>query len=548
MSTANKIDNSRLSPNTVRINGADAIEHIRAWLLDAGYAESATRALTRGTPQDQDAAQKASELPEVQLLLAGSPLPAAQAKALFTVDDLKEWVAAGLLAKTRKEVLPLVRIMPFRGLLVVSDCEHAAQARSHPDLVMGLTGSSSRLADFIIPADSQCTLDMGTGAGITAMLAARHSKQVVATDVNPRALEFARFNAALNEIDNIEFIEGDMFGAVEGRTFDLILSKPLFPVSPAKGCRYSENPSGDESIRHFAQTAPSYLNNGGYAQIVHNWVQRNGDDWPDRVSGWLKTSGCDAWVVRGMSSSPADYGRKWLEGYDTANVEKLLGAWIADCEKQGIASIDGGLITMRRSEAQQNWVRVDSELPRIFPDAGVHVARCFGLQDFLNRVPGSDLLNEILYLSPSVELTQTCKSTMKGMKLQRCEITMTRGIAYSMTLDPAIARVVTSCNGRLQLGQLMQAVAMEDGEELEVVVAHYLGAIRRLVMLGFLWPARRGTLGTVSALEESKPGQAEPEAGPDDAKVDSSATAKEAMPNEKVAKAGNSKGKTASRN
>ena len=47
-------------------------------------------------------------------------------------------------------------------------------------------------------------LDVGTGSGIHALRAAAHADHVVATDVNPRALEFTRLNAALNGLTNIE--------------------------------------------------------------------------------------------------------------------------------------------------------------------------------------------------------------------------------------------------------------------------------------------------------------------------------------------------------
>src|SRR5690606_41290855 len=41
-------------------------------------------------------------------------------------------------------------------------------------------------------------LDLGTGCGIQALHAARHSRAVVATDISRRALGFAAFNAALD--------------------------------------------------------------------------------------------------------------------------------------------------------------------------------------------------------------------------------------------------------------------------------------------------------------------------------------------------------------
>ena len=73
---------------------------------------------------------------------------------------------------------------------------------------------------------------IGPGCGIQALLAAKHSERVVATDVNPRALAFAAFNAALNGIDKIEFRLGDGFAPVEGESFDLIVSNPPYVISP----------------------------------------------------------------------------------------------------------------------------------------------------------------------------------------------------------------------------------------------------------------------------------------------------------------------------
>jgi len=189
------------------------------------------------------------------------PLDLAEAQVLFAPEDIQIWIDAGLLSRVDGRVEPLVQIVPFRKLFLVSDRDWAVNVRSRPDVVMGLTSSTCWLAEFTIRRDSECTLDLGTGTGVLAMLAARHSERVVATDINPRALEFARFNAALNGIDNIEFLEGDMFEAVEGRTFDLILSNPPFTVSPASSCLYRDNPlDGDEFVERIIRTAPSFLN------------------------------------------------------------------------------------------------------------------------------------------------------------------------------------------------------------------------------------------------------------------------------------------------
>ena len=80
--------------------------------------------------------------------------------------------------------------------------------------------------DEVRPSDR--VLDMGTGSGIIAILAAQRSSDVVAVDINPKAVEAARANAVGNGVaDRINFGVSDVFDAVEG-TFDLIVFDPPF--------------------------------------------------------------------------------------------------------------------------------------------------------------------------------------------------------------------------------------------------------------------------------------------------------------------------------
>ncbi|WP_040918493.1 methyltransferase [Saccharomonospora glauca] len=71
-------------------------------------------------------------------------------------------------------------------------------------------------------------LDMGTGSGVNAVLAAAKAETVLAVDINPKALEAARDNARRNGVaDRIEVRHSDVFSHVEGR-FDLIVFDPPF--------------------------------------------------------------------------------------------------------------------------------------------------------------------------------------------------------------------------------------------------------------------------------------------------------------------------------
>ena len=71
-------------------------------------------------------------------------------------------------------------------------------------------------------------LDMGTGTGIQAILAASISKYVIAVDVNPFAVTCAKLNVKLNKLSsNIQVIESDLFESVEGK-FDVVIFDPPF--------------------------------------------------------------------------------------------------------------------------------------------------------------------------------------------------------------------------------------------------------------------------------------------------------------------------------
>ena len=124
-------------------------------------------------------------------------------------------------------------------------------------------GSFHRLIrDEVRPSDR--VLDMGTGSGIGALLAASRSSDVVAVDINPKAVAAAAANAVRNGVaDRIRFLESDVFAAVDGR-FDVILFDPPFRWFKARDLL--ELGTADENYRAlttFMTNAVSYLRPGG---------------------------------------------------------------------------------------------------------------------------------------------------------------------------------------------------------------------------------------------------------------------------------------------
>ena len=111
-------------------------------------------------------------------------------------------------------------------------------------------------------------LDMGTGSGIGAVFAARRGYRVTAVDVNPHAVRCARINALLNGLEErIEVREGDLFSAVAGERFDLVLFNPPF----FRGAPRDELDAAWRShdvIERFAAGLPAALAPGGRALLL----------------------------------------------------------------------------------------------------------------------------------------------------------------------------------------------------------------------------------------------------------------------------------------
>src|SRR5262249_52333375 len=112
----------------------------------------------------------------------------------------------------------------YQGLVLAYDFTRRDSGGVRRDYVMSVSPSSLVLLGMTVRRQSRAALDLGTGCGIQAFAAAKHSRRVVGIDTNPRAIAIARFNAGLNDLANVEFREGSMFDPVEGEAFDLIVS------------------------------------------------------------------------------------------------------------------------------------------------------------------------------------------------------------------------------------------------------------------------------------------------------------------------------------
>ena len=203
----------------------------------------------------------------VRLFLMGESVPFDVAERAVAPMALDRWVDAGLLAPEHGDdtVAPQVKLLPINGLILASDKPHRWTHDARPDFVMAPGITTVELAHATLRKSSKRTLDLGTGCGALGLLSASHSREIVATDTNARALDFTAFNARLNGIDNVSCRVGSLFEPVaDEERFDLIVSNPPFVISPTKRFEFRDaGMRGDEFCMEAHPRRPVASGSGG---------------------------------------------------------------------------------------------------------------------------------------------------------------------------------------------------------------------------------------------------------------------------------------------
>lgn len=295
---------------------------------------------------------------------------------------------------------------PRDDVLIASDWGELVGAIPGPDHVMPVGGATRTLAALAAYGAGERVLDVGTGCGYHAILAALCGARVTATDVSARALGYARFNAALAGAE-IDFRRGsllepvrdsrsDLADAVDSldswsaahERYDVVVSNPPFVITPeaarADGVRTYRDGGreGDSLLAELVGELGGVLAPGGRAWMLGNWEIKASDaardrsfgsasellsdaapdrpldavpDWAHGPAAWIP-DGLDAWVIQREVLAPPDYAEMWLrDGGQTPRdrgYEKAYAAWLDDFERRGVIGVGMGYISVRAPEEE----------------------------------------------------------------------------------------------------------------------------------------------------------------------------------------------------
>jgi Methyltransferase small domain len=431
----------------------------------------------------------------VRLFLAGQTEPVDAVAAALAPLPVAAAVAAGLVEAYGDGLHAGVDLDVYTGHTgqdwwVLSDLD--VDARPGPlrtDHVLGVGNAATTLAGATIREPVGTALDLGIGCGVQSLELSGQAGSVTGTDLSERALRFAATTAGLNGL-SWELLAGDLLAPVAGRRFDLVVSNPPFVVGPGS-TRYTYRDSGrpgDAVCAELAAAAPELLTEGGTLQFLANWLHVSGEDWRERVSGWVAGTGCDAWIVQREISDPVEYVDLWLrdasETFDPARAQ----AWLDWFDSQKIEAVGFGLVTLRRAGRAEPVVRAEDLRQAVAAPLGTLIAGWLDRQDWLVGHP--DLLDVRLRRAPGLRLHQEADHDGEDWSVDRQLLTQTGGLQWSEEVDPVALALVSGADGSVPVRDQLSVLAAAFDTPVPLLAAMAGPVVRHLVERGFLLPVR----------------------------------------------------------
>lgn len=356
---------------------------------------------------------------------------------------------------------------------------------ARPDFVLGASPASTTLAQLTLRDRVGSALDLGTGCGVQALHLARHADRVVATDLNPRALELAAITAALNDVE-LDLRLGSLYEPVAAETFDLVVTNPPYVMSPPTGERlvYREGRlSGDDLVRRVVTEGATRLNPGGVLQVLGNWAIVRGESWEERLRGWIDPTGCDALVVMRERLDPYEYIEIWLNDaglVGSPDYRRRYRDWVDYFAALGIEGVGLGWIALRNAGRTHPALRLEE-----WPHA-VHQPVAEGFASFF---AGPDALARDLFATAWVLDPRVAQETLGRPGAEDPEYLVLRqpyGFGRAVEVDTALGAILGACDGELPLGRIVAAVADLLDVDAAALAAEVAPRIRDLVVDGWL--------------------------------------------------------------
>jgi len=399
----------------------------------------------------------------------------------------------GVLVAAGEGIRSTICLAPVADRLIASDFSPVQGGPvPGPDHVLVPGMLSQLLGDLTVRKPIDLAIDVGTGQGYQAILAAGHAKRVIATDIVPRALNLADAGLAINGITNVELRQGSLLeplADVQGQA-DLVVCNPPFVLTPRPMLSaVTSEREGDSLFEELVRGSSTLLRDGGYAVMMGAWYEQPGGEWSSRPRGWIQ--GCDAWLLRFSSQSPAEYARDQSLGQTAVEgrTPPTPQEWEAYFKNLNATMIHLGVVILRK-RAGKNWLR--AETINVNQRTGSHsdqIQRTFAATTLLaDLAQPAALLDYRLIANPDSAVDQSLR--LQGGRwvpaVQR--LRQTTGFAMMVDVEADAWMSLAAFDGQRTVRSALHEISKAFKIDQSQTESRMLPAVRKLLEIGYLSP------------------------------------------------------------
>lgn len=441
----------------------------------------------------------------IHLFVLGEALPVSEAQRHFPAPAwaaLRESELVLTEANEGGSCLASVALFPVRGLFFAADrwtnIDHSIRPTFDDIVYPVMTKSGKQYLDYLSFEPCEDFLEICAGTAPAALLAARTAKSSWAADLTERSLAFARFNAALNGIANVTFVQGDLFQPVEGRLFDRIAAHPPYmPVLKAAEIYSAGGALGDEIAARMIAELPGRLKPGGRLYCRTLGVDRANRSFEQQVRKWLgeKQREYDVALFVFDTLQPRRFVLEHTLNRDGGRAE--LNQWEKLFEENGVKALLALILVIQHFAEPREPFTLRRSMRDGLPASMVEWAlRCEAL--LRSRELPEVLVGSKPLATPGIEVTARHVLRDGELAAEDFRMALKRPFEVDWRVQPWMPLLLPRCDGQTSVAKLFEQCKEAEWIVPETPLPEFCGLIGNLISGGFLqvqefkWPEAAG--------------------------------------------------------
>lgn len=428
---------------------------------------------------DQDAAEEPGAL--LKLFVELKSIAREEVEQAMDRATLQSFLALDLIRAAGEAYESPVFLYPVGGMLIASD--HYDKSLGADSVFPAIQTGTLQLLKLMPRSPVDQALDLCSGTGICGLVLSRGARRAVASDVTERAGHFARFNRLLNECGNLEIAVGDLYQAVEGRSFDRIVAHPPYVPSVDESKIWRDGGTTGESItRRIVEGLPRHLKPGGEFFALCLGSEQQDVPYQQRVRGWLgeAESEFDVMVATQKLFSPEELAAQLAskEADPAQHAERLEKSF----REAGAARFCHGALAIRRHEAP--GTRCWTMRVKLAPSTR---AESFEAVFVRSRECAQSGFAETMPLRPARGAKATITHTVEGTGFVASELMLETGFPFeqSIHLQPWIFPVLRLFDGRHTGAEVFERARAEGAVPDGCALEDFASLMAMLAMQGY---------------------------------------------------------------